>query len=81
MEAQRQFDVEYQIVRKLLVQGKTDAQTVKHWLKKHGIETATSLQLEVRDQIHRQAGQRPDREVDRIKAYETKEYGDTKDDE
>jgi hypothetical protein len=81
MEAQRQFDVEYQIVRRLLVQGKTDAKTVKGWLKKHGIETATSLQLEVRDLIHRQAGQRVDREVDRIKAYETKEYGDLKDDE
>lgn len=79
MEAQRQFDVEYQIVRKLLVQGKTSAQTVKHWLKKHGIEAATSLQLEIRDQIQRQAGQRPDREVERIKAYETKEYGDLKD--
>ena len=81
MEAQRQFDVEYQIVRKLLVQGKYDVQTVKHWLKKHGTETATSLQLEVRDQINRQAGQRVDREVERIKAYETKEYGDLKDDE
>lgn len=80
MEAQRQFDADYRIVRKLILTGKYGVDAAKHWIKKHGVDAAIDLQLEIRDRNNRQAGQRPDREIERIKAYETKEYGDLKDD-
>lgn len=75
--AKQQFDAEYQIVRKLLLQGKHTLATAKMWLHQHGVATAVAMQKETSDKVDKQAGLRSDRDIALLK-FDT---GDSNEDE
>jgi len=79
--AQKQFDIDFQIVRKLVLKGKFTVQAAKDWLKKHGQVMEDKLFLECQKDLMQRVTLRADRELCLIREAEQQKRAEGEDED